>query len=174
MSINAIVIGLFVINTFKKYGEKQDLDDRFLTVVGAVSSVFGGLRFLWSYLVDRYSFKLSYTIVLCINVVFGSTLVLISDNGALFLIWVSMIVWAEGAHFALLPTICAKLFGKHAPIVYGVAFSFGAVSQIVSSVLVRFTLKQVGYETFYYAAASLSLIALILLRTLFEERIISK
>jgi uncharacterized membrane protein YwaF len=117
-----------VINTFKKFGQESIDDDRFLTIVGAISSVFGGLRFLWSYLVDRYSFKLSYTIVLCINVVFGGTLVLIRDSRALFLIWVSMIVWAEGAHFALVPTICAKSFGKHASIVYGVAFSFGAIS----------------------------------------------
>ena len=103
-------------------------DDEFLTVVGAVSSVFGGIRFLWSYLVDRYSFKFSYTIILCMNVFFGSTLVLVRDSKALYLIWVSMIVWAEGGHFSLVPTICAKLFGKHAPIVYGVAFSFGAIS----------------------------------------------
>lgn len=92
--------------------------------MGAVSAVFGGIRFVWSYLVDRYNFKISYGIILCINIIFGSTLVLVSEVKALYLIWVSMIVWAEGAHFALVPTLCAKLFGKHAPIVYGVAFSF--------------------------------------------------
>lgn len=101
-------------------------------------------------------------------------MVLISDIKPLFLIWVSMIVWAEGAHFSLVPTICAKLFGEHAPIVYGVAFSFGAVSSIVSSVLVQFTLKTVGYETFYYMAAAMSLMALLLLRTVFEEKIVSQ
>ena len=103
-------------------------NDSFLTTVGAVSSVFGGIRFLWSYLVDRYSFKFSYTIILCMNIFFGSTLVLVANSKGLFLIWVSMIVWAEGAHFSLVPTVIAKLFGKHAPIVYGVAFSFGAIS----------------------------------------------
>jgi len=128
MTCCSIFIGLFVINTFKKFGMQHINNDSFLTTVGAVSSVFGGIRFLWSYLVDRYSFKFSYTIILCMNIFFGSTLVLVANSKGLFLIWVSMIVWAEGAHFSLLPTVIAKLFGKHAPIVYGVAFSFGAIS----------------------------------------------
>lgn len=165
-------MGLFVINTFKKYGMQSIKDDRFLTTVGAVSSVFGGIRFLWSYLVDRYDFKFSYTIILCMNVAFGGTLTLVKEVPALFLIWVSMIVWAEGAHFSLVPTICAKLFGKHAPIVYGVAFSFGGASQIISSVAVRFLLKSIGYESFYYAATAMSVLSLILLRTLFEEKVL--
>ncbi len=139
----------------------------YLTLVGAVSSVFGGIRFFWSWLVDRFSYKLSYSIILLINILFGFTLVLVSDNKALYLIWVSMIVWAEGAHFALVPTICAKLFGQHASMVYGLAFSFGASAQIISSVLVRFTLKKVGYEPFFYGSSALSVIALILLLTLF-------
>lgn len=141
-----------------------------MTTVGSVASVFGGIRFVWSWLVDRHSFKLSYGIVLGISVVFGFTLVLISDIKALYLIWVSMIVWAEGAHFSLVPTICAKLFGAHASMVYGVAFSFGATAQIICSVLVRFTLKDVGYESFYYGSSALSLMALILLLTVFEEK----
>ena len=132
--------------------------------------MFGGIRFVWSGLVDKYSFKFSYMIILIINVTFGSTLVLISQYKALYLIWVSMIVWAEGGHFSLVPTICAKLFGKHAPIVYGVAFSFGATPQILSSVMVRFFLKDIGYESFYYLGTALSMIALVLLLFVFEEK----
>jgi hypothetical protein len=107
----SIFIGMFTINTFKNYGMKNFNDNDYLTTVGAVSAVFGGIRFVWSYLVDAYSFKVSYGIVLIMNVIFGGTLVLASKYKALYLIWVSMIVWAEGAHFSLLPTICAKLFG---------------------------------------------------------------
>ena len=165
-----IVLGLFVVNTFKKFGQEAINDDRYLTAVGSVSAVFGGIRFLWSYLVDKYSFKLSYGIVLFINVVFGFTLVLVRYNRALFLIWVSMIVWAEGAHFALVPTLCAKLFGKHAAIVYGVAFSFGGISQIISSVMVRLYIKTAGYEIFYYVASSLSLVSLFFLIFFFQEK----
>ena len=86
------------------------------------------------------------------------------------MIWVSMIIWAEGAHFSLVPTICAKLFGPHASLVYGVAFSFGALPQIISSVMVRLYLKTIGYETFYFTATAFSCISLFMLLFIFEEK----
>ena len=43
-----LVLGMFVLNTFKKYGEKNIADDKFLTLVGSVASIFGGIRFVWS------------------------------------------------------------------------------------------------------------------------------
>ena len=95
--------------------------DDFLTVVGSVASIFGGIRFVWSY-------KFSYTIVLSMNIIFGFTLVLVSNIKGLYFFWVSMIVWAEGAHFALLPTVIAKIFGPNAALVYGIAFSFVAIA----------------------------------------------
>lgn len=128
MSTLSIFIGMFVINTFKNFGMEHIKSDDFLTVVGSVASVFGGIRFVWSYLIDRYSYKLSYSIVLSMNIFFGFTLVLVSNIKVLYLIWVSMIIWAEGAHFALLPTILVKIFGTHAALVYGIAFSFVAIA----------------------------------------------
>jgi MFS family permease len=127
---------MFVINTFKNFGMEHIKSDDFLTIVGSVASVFGGIRFVWSYLIDRYSYKLSYSIVLIMNIVFGFTLVLVSNIRGLYLFWVSMIIWAEGAHFALLPTIIVKIFGPNAALVYGIAFSFVAIAQLTGSVLV--------------------------------------
>jgi hypothetical protein len=69
---------MFVLNTFKKYGQANIKDEKFLTLVGSVASIFGGIRFVWSQLVDRYSFKMSYSIVLGINLIFGATIVLVS------------------------------------------------------------------------------------------------
>lgn len=145
-------------------------DDSFLTLVGSFSSVFGGLRFVWSFLVDyKQSFKFSYLILLVIQTIFGATFVLVKHIKALFFIWVCMIVWCEGGHFSLVPTACANLFGKHAAIVYGFAFSFGSFSQILSSVLVTFFLNDIGYETFYYVSAGLSAAALLMLIFVFKE-----
>jgi hypothetical protein len=71
MYFNSKVLGMFVLNTFKKYGQENIKDEKFLTLVGSVAAIFGGIRFIWSQLVDRYSFKLSYSIVLGINLIFG-------------------------------------------------------------------------------------------------------
>ncbi len=53
--------------------------------------------------------------------------------------------------------------------VYGIAFSFGSISQIVNSLCVEFLLIDTGYEVFYYVHSSLSLIALLILIFLFKE-----
>lgn len=78
-------------------------------------------------------------------------------------------MFCEGGHFTLVPTLCAKLFGEHAAIVYGIAFSFGSIAQIVSSVFVKFFLKDIGFETFFYVSAALSVVSLVILVLLFKE-----
>ena len=162
---------MFVLNTFKKYGQANIKDEKFLTLVGSVASIFGGIRFVWSQLVDRYSFKLSYSIVLAINLIFGATIVLVSKQRYLYMIWVTFILWAWGAHFALAPTICAKLFGKHAPMMFAVVFSSGAFALIISSFLVKFFLASIGYATFYYIGTGMSAAAALLLIFFKEEKV---
>ena len=88
---------------------------------------------------------------------------------ALFFIWVCIIVWCEGGHFTLVPTASAKFFGEHAAIVYGVAFSFGSISSIISSILVTFFLDKIGYDVFYYSSAGLSALSLLILIFFFKE-----
>ena len=129
---------MFVFNTFKSFGMYHINSDNFLTIVGSVGSVFSGTRFLFSYLIDLYSYKFSYAIVLTINILFGFTLVLVCDNKVLYLIWISMLSWASGAHFTLIPTVIAKIFGPYATLVFGFAFSFVAIAQIAGSILVNF------------------------------------
>lgn len=124
---------------------------------------------MWSYLVDRFNFKFSYTIVLVINVVFGFTLVLVSPIKPLFLVWMCMLAWAQGAHFSLIPAVSAKLFGKHSPIIFGIVFPCTGISWIVTGFLVKFCLHDIGYLPFYYGSATLSLFSLILLIFFFKE-----
>jgi hypothetical protein len=109
--------------------------------------------------------------VLGINIVFGSTLVLISTYKYIYMIWVTFILWAWGAHFALAPTICAKLFGSHAPMMFAVVFSSGAMALIISSFLVKFLLTAIGYATFYYIGTGMSVAAAILLVFFKEEKV---
>ena len=128
MNTLSIFIGMFIFNTFKNFGMQHINSDNFLTIVGSVASVFSGTRFIFSYLIDRYSYKLSYAIVLTINILFGFTLVLVCNNKILYLIWISMLSWASGAHFTLIPTVIAKIFGPYATVVFGFAFSFVAIA----------------------------------------------
>lgn len=127
------------------------------------------IRFHWGWLSDNISFKKTYAFILLMNVIFGFTLPLVRSNRTLYFIWICIIVHCEGGHFTLVPTICAKLFGKHAALVYGVAFSFGGVANVVTSILVKTLLADIGFIPFYVIASSLSLAALIILLVFFKE-----
>lgn len=81
-----------------------------------------------------------------------------------------MIICTEGGHFSIVPTACARLFGEHAATVYGIAFTFVGVTQIASGILVKLFLQDFGFAAFYYLGSILSVISLVILLTLFEEK----
>ena len=50
---------------YKNFGEEVIDDDRFLTTVGSVASVFNGsFRYIWGFLMDKTSFRISYLCLL--------------------------------------------------------------------------------------------------------------
>jgi sugar phosphate permease len=54
--------------SYKSYGKKYIKDDKFLTIIGAVGSMFNGLsRLFWAAMLDRFEFKRLYTGLLITN-----------------------------------------------------------------------------------------------------------
>ena len=71
----------------------------------------------------------------------------------------------------LAPTIFAKLFGAQGGIrVYSVGFSFIGVASIVNVFMMDYVLDIIGFDGFCYAYSALSLIALVILIFIFEEK----
>lgn len=102
-----------------------------------VSGIFATLRFVWSFAMDKYSFKQVYGMVLLIQICIGALLPTILDlsnenlQAVLFTASVWIIFMVEGAHFTIAPTIFAKLFGSEGGIrVFSVGFSFAGVSSL--------------------------------------------
>ena len=58
----SILFAYYVVNVYKPYGfEVPTLDnDKFLTLVGSISAIFNGLRFVWSGSLDKINFRLVY------------------------------------------------------------------------------------------------------------------
>ena len=170
MALNLILVIDFVIaSVYKLYGLSNFHDDFFITTIGSVAFLLGSIRFPWAYLSDKFSFKLTYFIVLSLQIITSLTLKLISHNKALYFIWICTIIVCEGAQFVLVPTICAKLFGNYSAVVYSFMFSFVGFSSILASILVRFELKSKGYEFFFYLGGSMSAVALFILILFFKE-----
>jgi hypothetical protein len=113
MGFCSIMPGIYLASAYKSFGKEQINDDQFLTIVGSVSSVCNGsFRYLWGQIMDKTSFKISYSILLSVQAVLIVTLYYISSIKALYLIWISMILCCEGGHFSLYPTIIARMYGK--------------------------------------------------------------
>jgi OFA family oxalate/formate antiporter-like MFS transporter len=170
MMLLSVFLGFYVAGVYKLYGNSVLKDDAFMTMVGSVAFTIGALRFVWSWLVDKYSYKFSYTIILVLQTGLALSMVTIAPIKILYFIWVCILIWLEGGHFVLLPTVIAKLFPDYRAYVYGVAFSLNGMANLLAVILIRFTLTLVGGFGFYlYVGGIFSGIALILLLCFFEE-----
>ena len=109
-----------------------------MSVVGAVSSVFGGLRFIWSAAMDKYkSYKLIYAILIVLAAFLAFTLELVRGNKTLYMIWICLTIFCEGGHFSLIPTVVPKLFGAQAPRIYGFLLVFNGFVALIQAVVVQ-------------------------------------
>lgn len=110
--IAALVYGYFLINAYKIYGQQIQLDDTFLTIVGSVGALFCSLfRFVWAWLIDMYTFKSVYGVLLVLQFFVTSTLYWVSGNPHLFFVWYCLSSICYGGHFSITPAACANIFG---------------------------------------------------------------
>ena len=61
--------GYLVLNQYKVFGSEFIKDDHFLTLVGAAASIFSVIRIFWVFLIQKFSFKIVYSIMLLIQIV---------------------------------------------------------------------------------------------------------
>lgn len=148
-----------------------------MSLVASLGGVFAAFRFIWSFLLDKYSYKKIYgaLIVLQLLVALSLPSILQCKDGkfknTLFLLSVCFGFFCEGGHFVLAPTIFAKLFGAQGGIrVYSVGFSFIGVASIVNVFMMDYVLDIIGFGGFCYAYSALSFVALLILVFAFEEK----
>ena len=121
-----LAMGLLLANNYKVYGSTKIDDDHFLTLVGSFGSVANGCtRAIWALFFDKFGFRKVYFVLLAIQVSREITLLLIlttkailtptfqfvSSSKALFLVWHCILMSCEGGHFAMFPSVTAKVFG---------------------------------------------------------------
>ena len=169
MNFFSIFYGYFLVSTFKDFGLKHIKSDNFLTAVGACASVFGGMRWVWSYFVDRSTYKRVYGILLITQTVLSLTISFTNSNEFLYFVWVCASLFCEGGHFTLLPAVSRKIFGRRASDILGLFLIFPGMASILSSVLVAYFLKELHYTFFYFLGGGFTMLAGLLL-FFFEEK----
>lgn len=113
MAFCSIMPGYFVANCFKVFGETKIDDDRFLAIVGSISSITNGsCRIAWGGIIDKFGFIKSYGVLLVIQFILMYSLYYIAANKLLYAVWISLILACEGGHFVLFSTLTSQLFGQ--------------------------------------------------------------
>jgi len=181
MNVLTILQATFIVGSGVTWGDKHIVDASYVSFVASVASIFGALRFFWSFLLDKFSFKLIYGIMMCFQILIGFSLPSILEiedemvKQVLFMIAVCVSFNLEGAHFVIVPTVYSKLFGPKGGIrVFSVGFSFLAFASILNIFVLTFFLDQsgwmsLGFNGICYIYASLGVIALLVLLVLFKE-----
>ena len=73
-----------------------------------MSALMGAMRFLWSGSMDKIevnAFKKVYGVLLILQILLGSSIDFASQHRSTYGVWISLMIFTEGAHFVLLPTM---------------------------------------------------------------------
>ena len=96
---------------------------------------------------------------------------LVSHRRGFYALYVSLIMFCEGAHFTLVPNVLKKIYGDQATPVFGLMFSFSGICSILLIFLQKWfiTAETRSYNIFFLINGFLSLVSLIMLKFLFSE-----
>jgi hypothetical protein len=181
MNFLTIFTGYFIAESTTTYAKQYIKDPEFLELVRTISTFFGALRFIWSFSLDKFSYKRTYGILICMQIGLIITLPFIlhlGSDGLKKTLYLSVVCLAHcclGGHFVLVPTIFAKLFGAAGGIrVYSVGYAFQGIASFVNIFLLDMFLDDtgivaLGYHGFTTIYAILNGVALFLLICVFKE-----
>jgi MFS family permease len=170
MIFGSIFYGIFLVAAFKNFGSTTGgIDDATLTLSGSVGAFVNGIfRFIWSALLDKYSFKLIYSIILVTQVIMACTVYFVVQQKYLYMLWIIISYACLGGNFTTFPVASVQVFGMKAG---GILFGFICLANGASSFLgfILYTYATfISEEAFFFIAGALSLMSLIVLHVFFD------
>jgi hypothetical protein len=151
--------------TYKSIGFKYHYTDTYCTIIGSVYSVINGtVRIFWGILLQKYKFRVLYTIILIGQATLTGTLVYVGTVEALFGLWILTDVFFIGGNYSLFPPVCAQVFGlKLGAQMYGFVASGFTFASILMFFANKYLLPYTGYTIFLWLTAGVNYFSLILL-----------
>lgn len=146
------------------------------------SSVFSIFRFVWSFLLEKYSYRSIYGTLLCIQIFMGLGIPMfmryLPDSGftmAFFLFVDCACKMTMGGHMVLVPTIFAKIYGPDGGMrVFSVGFSFATIASLMNTIVTEALLGPIGYDGILLAYTVFSAISLTYLIFFYKYRRITR
>ncbi|TGZ71330.1 hypothetical protein CRM22_002709 [Opisthorchis felineus] len=166
MFCNVIPITI-ITSAFKYFGQKYISDDRFLSIVATISSLFNSSgRIAWGALVDKISFKIPLCMMLTLWAAVLVTFPHLALAGptalrALYFIWVCLLWLSLSGVFAIMPSATGILFGQSGlAINYGMIFSAFAAGSVMCGLFATFLPSKDAYLSQFTGCACVCLLAL--------------
>ena len=165
MNFLSVFIGLFIAAEWKAYWltSRDPPSDKFMSTIGSIGSVFNGMRFVWSWMLDHMPYRTVYGILLAAEVCIGVTMPLVVNQKWLYTLWICAGYLCLGGHFTLLPNQFKNVFGDQATRLYSICFSFSGISGICEIVIQLYVLTDNNLTLFFYIYSLLAAVSLVLL-----------
>ncbi len=128
--------GLLMSCNYKTF-TKNSMDDRYLTIIGAFGALACGMsRFLWSALLEKFSYRVLLWVLLAINSFLAFTIFYFTSVRVIYPIYVIGTSICYGGFLGIFPAITAKIFGyRYGPQIYGFLFYAFPASNFVQVIL---------------------------------------
>jgi MFS family permease len=137
-----------------------------LSTAGSVGSglVNGLTRITMGSLTDKYSFKLLFGIMMCVQL-FNSLICFWAANSpGLFVLCIQMNYFSIGGLFAVFPSTVMNVFGfKHGPQVYTLVLLGSLMSSIVNLIMTKLILPGTGFLFCFSLGSVVTVICLVIL-----------
>ena len=72
MNFLTIFMGVFMVGSSKSYAGFHIIDEKFLSSIASLGCVFGAMRFIWSFFLDKFSYRTIYSFLCILNILVGT------------------------------------------------------------------------------------------------------
>ena len=80
---------MYMVSAFKIFGSTLRMQDEFLSIIGSLASLFDCFTsFVWASSVDYCGFKITFSILIVIEIIISSTVYLVASYKESYFIWV--------------------------------------------------------------------------------------
>lgn len=143
---------------------KFKMDDKYLTIMGAFGALACGLsRFLWSALLEQFSYRFLLWMLLAINSFLAFTIFYVTSLKIFYMAYIIATSICYGGFLGLFPAISAKIFGyRYGPQIYGFLFYAFPASNFVQVILTNVIGSWFGLCFVFAASGAMSVVGLLM------------
>jgi hypothetical protein len=160
-----VMITQSVSGFYKAFGQSFIHDDHFLSMVGAISSIFNcSGRLLYGVLMDKTNYKTAMTMeTICLALLVSTLPATVYGGKIAFTIWIWAIYSTFPGTYSTQPAVTTQTFGhKYGGTIYGFLFTSDIINNLLVGTLSRALLNHGGWIGFFLCLSVFGLIALII------------